>query len=266
VKDDSRVSFLGASGLARLRASRVTVVGAGGTGSHVIQQLAHLRIGLLTVFDDDALAESNVNRVVGTDYGDVGRPKARLLARRFARLGTPIVPMTRRAEGPEAWRAFAASDVVVGASDSFVTRDVIERMCRTVGVPLVDMGLSIAFDGERVNGIGGQVAISILGGPCLRCMRVITEARLAAPREQYGQGSPEQQVIAMNAILSGQAVLSVLALITRYTNGFPVPALAQYDGLQHVLAPTPLRLPDVCPHYPEGDSGWRVVLPERKAS
>ncbi|NBU26000.1 MAG: molybdopterin converting factor, partial [Gammaproteobacteria bacterium] len=53
---------VGAEGQARLRASRVAVVGAGGLGVPVLQYLAGAGVGQLTVIDGDRLDPSNLHR------------------------------------------------------------------------------------------------------------------------------------------------------------------------------------------------------------
>ena len=67
------------------------VVGCGGTGSYIIPELARLwaknelmrqRIGAVTIIDEDAVESKNVIRQRFVD-GDVGKPKAQVLARRY---------------------------------------------------------------------------------------------------------------------------------------------------------------------------------------
>ena len=58
---------------------RVAVVGAGGTGSAVCEQLVRLGVRHLDLFDVDRLSESNVTRVYGSTATDVGRPKVEVL-------------------------------------------------------------------------------------------------------------------------------------------------------------------------------------------
>src|SRR5260370_36729390 len=64
-RHDRLVRGFGATALARLRSASVGVVGNGGGGSHVIQQLAYLGIGNFVLVDGDRAEGSNLNRLVG---------------------------------------------------------------------------------------------------------------------------------------------------------------------------------------------------------
>jgi len=61
MNERSRMSFLG-DGLPWLRGATMTVIGAGGGGSHIVQQIAHLQVGQLTIADHDHLEDTNVQR------------------------------------------------------------------------------------------------------------------------------------------------------------------------------------------------------------
>lgn len=266
--DTSRISFLGRAGLRTLRESAVSIVGVGGGGSHVAQQLAHLAVGCLYLIDDDSLEASNVNRVVGACYRDVGEKKVSVLARRLEGLGGRLAPIPRRAEDPSAQRAIESSDLVVGAIDGFRARDNLEKRCRAALVPYVDIGLTIIVDESgAVTAIGGQVVSSLPGGPCLRCMHVVTDDSLAADREEYVAGAPEQQVVSMNGLLASQAVNTALALMTGYGRAHRPPLYLAYDGLRHELRRHPIYPgTEACPHYDVADAGLRTILPPRVAT
>ncbi|HET9342936.1 MAG TPA: ThiF family adenylyltransferase [Candidatus Eremiobacteraceae bacterium] len=266
--DASRLTFLGIAGLRRLRESTICVVGLGGGGSHVAQQLAHLAVGRLILIDADRLEASNVNRVVGSSYRDVGDEKVRVMARRLDGLGGLVEPVAKRAEDSDAQAAIESSDLVVGALDSFRARDNLEKRCRAALVAYVDIGLTIVVDDSGVVGaVGGQVASSLPGGPCLRCMHIVTDDSLAGDREEYVAGAPEQQVISMNGLLASQAVNTALALITGYGRDHRPPLYLVYDGLRHELRRHPFY-PEthVCPHYDVADAGRRIQLPPRRPS
>jgi molybdopterin-synthase adenylyltransferase len=257
------MSFLG-DGLNWLRDATITVLGVGGGGSHIAQQVAHLGVGRLVLVDHDRLEVTNVNRVVGVGYGDVGQLKAELLAERFGNLKTAIVAVPARAESPAGRRWIERSDIVFGAVDGARARNNIERICRGAQVPYVDIGLTIqvAEDGVTTTAIGGQVVTSLPGGPCLWCGEVVTDDLILRDREEYLAGRPDQQVVSMNGLLASQAVNGMLTVMTGYARDFPLHAMIRYDGLSHTMQPDRF-IQGPCPHHPLETAGWRYVLPAR---
>ena len=59
---DRNTRFFGDDGQRRLRETRCTVVGTGGLGTHVIQQLALLGVGHISPIDREELDDTNCNR------------------------------------------------------------------------------------------------------------------------------------------------------------------------------------------------------------
>jgi tRNA A37 threonylcarbamoyladenosine dehydratase len=76
----------GRSGLNRIRAGHVCVVGLGGVGSWAVEALARSGIGALTIVDMDEVCLSNVNRQIHALDRTVGRSKAAVLAERVAEI------------------------------------------------------------------------------------------------------------------------------------------------------------------------------------
>jgi len=255
------MSFLGIDGLTAIRDSTVAIVGCGGGGSHIAEQLARLSVGRIYLVDHDRLDRSNLSRVIGSSAEDVGEPKTEIIARRLSWTRTDLVPISSRVQSPEAIAALQASDYVFGSVDRFRARDDIERVCRQALVTLIDIGLGIRVERNVVVSAAGQVVLSIPGEPCMRCMEVVNETNLARDKEEYVEGgAPDQQVISMNGLLASEAVNLFLALATGYSIGLPLPRYLVYNALRHELAPHPFFGTDsaICPHYPLEDAGDRV--------
>ncbi|KDP85225.1 thiamine biosynthesis protein ThiF [Cupriavidus sp. SK-3] len=110
---------------------RVVVVGAGGTGSALLPNLARLHHAMLElghpggieciVFDDDTVSETNVGRQ-GFYPNDVGQFKATLLVNRLnALMGTRWVAQTRRIASTDRLDC----DLAVGCVDTRAARKAI---------------------------------------------------------------------------------------------------------------------------------------------
>ncbi len=67
--------FLGSKTQVALQDTTVAIVGLGGLGSFVALELAHLGVGHLILIDPDHVEETNLNRLIGAKYEDIGRSK-----------------------------------------------------------------------------------------------------------------------------------------------------------------------------------------------
>lgn len=261
--DDSRLAFLGSGGLERLRNLRIVVVGAGGSGSHIIQQLAHLRVKLITAIDPQDLERSNINRVVLSHYRAVGKPKAETIAYRLRKLGTPIQPMACSVESPDAVNAIQCADICFGAVDHFGTRNIIEYFARAALVPVIDVGMLIKPDAKNgsITSAGGQIVTSLPGSACFWCMGFLNDELLTRERTRYADGVEafEQQVISINGLLASQAVTNMLGLFTGFAGRAGITPYISYNALDSGMRPHPNLLGvdlTSCPHYPVKDAGW----------
>src|SRR5260370_30105634 len=88
---DRQVRAFGHDGQQMLAGLHAGVVGAGGTGSAVAEQLVRLGVGTLTVLDGDAVTVSNLTRIHGSGRADVGLHKTQLVARVARQVGTSAV-------------------------------------------------------------------------------------------------------------------------------------------------------------------------------
>ncbi|MEW5738179.1 MAG: ThiF family adenylyltransferase, partial [Myxococcota bacterium] len=247
-----------------LNQARVGLVGYGGGGSHVGQQLAHVKVPRLTVFEPQTVEDTNLNRLVGAAQADVGHPKLDVARRVLGGLMSldevQLLPV-RWQDAPEALRA---CDVVVGCVDSARQRDELERECRKWLIPYIDIGLGITpskLDGENPL-MAGQVVVSLPGQHCLRCYRVVTDDALAMEAANYGDTSPAPQVVWANGVLASLAVGHVVGLLTGWQR---IPArhrFLRYDA-DGCAVPLPdyerKLLPPTCTHYLLKDAGPAVV-------
>ena len=74
--------LVGDSGIERLKAASVIVIGNGGVGSYAAEACARAGIGRLTFMDGDVAAPSNLNRQLVALTSTLGRNKAEIMAER----------------------------------------------------------------------------------------------------------------------------------------------------------------------------------------
>src|SRR6266487_2647066 len=111
--------LFGKAGQERLASTRVAIVGVGGLGSHVSQQLAYAGVQSLTLVDPDKVELSNLNRLVGAVPGDVGVEKVNVIRRSVSSVN-PDADVSTYADvlnGDTTGAAVAEVDVVFGCVD-----------------------------------------------------------------------------------------------------------------------------------------------------
>lgn len=245
----------------RLKTATVGLVGLGGGNSHVVQQLAHVGIGNFVLLDDDIITETNLNRLVGGTVDDVKskRTKVEIAARVIIGVNPNANIISRRAKWQEAGELLKKCDIVVGGLDHVGSKDELESFCRRLMIPYIDMGMDVTpLSNSWESLVSGQVVLSTPGGPCLRCLQLITEDRLKAEAQRYGAAGNRPQVVWPNAILAATAVGLVVQLITPWMRQPPHSAYFAYDANMGVVAPSDrlLRRRDKpCPHYPASGVG-----------
>jgi molybdopterin-synthase adenylyltransferase len=156
---------IGGAGQARLKRARVAVIGAGGIGCPALQYLAAAGVGALTVFDDDAVSLSNLQRQILFGDADVGARKATVAAATLARLN-PYCTVTARVlrlSGENARAELVGHDVIVDGTDSFASRLAIADAAYALHIPLVSAAIG-QFHGQLATWRGW-----LPGAPCYRC-------------------------------------------------------------------------------------------------
>jgi adenylyltransferase/sulfurtransferase len=159
-----QAELFGKDGQRLLRKASVLIAGAGGLGTVAAAYLAAAGVGRLRIIDRDLVEWSNLNRQIFYSGGDIGRPKARVLARRLKRLNSGLETESRTADLRSAATAslFSSADILVDGLDNFKARYVLNSASLATGRPLVH---------GSVRGFCGQLTIFIPGQtPCLRCL------------------------------------------------------------------------------------------------
>jgi len=159
---------VGEAGQAKLLASKVLLVGAGGLGCPAALYLAAAGVGTLGLIDHDRVDRSNLQRQVLHADGRVGQLKVDSARVSLAALnpGIHLETYAERLTSANVERLFAGYDLVVDGSDNFATRYLVNDACVKLGIPNVH-GSVYRFE--------GQVSVFWPAcpqrrGPCYRCL------------------------------------------------------------------------------------------------
>ena len=155
---------VGPAGQARLLASRVLLVGAGGLGSPAALYLAAAGVGTIGLVDFDVVDASNLQRQVLHTTDRVGMKKVESARMTLGALNPDV-----RVEAHDEWlneanvaRLIAGYDVIVDGTDTFETRYLLNDAAVIAGLPVVHASV-FRFEGQL------STFVPYLG-PCYRCL------------------------------------------------------------------------------------------------
>lgn len=216
---DRQVRFLGEAGQAQLAGARVAVVGLGGVGSMVVQDLVRMGIGELLLIDSDRFEETNLSRVVTSIFRDAARkPPKTELAARYAKLVNPSV-RCEVIDDDVAYEDVADKlvdcDFIFLCADTMRARLVVNAIVNQHLIPAVQVGSKIllAKEGGKLEQFYSVVRHMRPGCGCLVCNELISGYRLAIEEksdedwraQNYGTETSNPSVITLNGIGASRA-------------------------------------------------------------
>jgi len=231
---DRQIRFFGRDGQERIKSAKVVLMGTGGNGIHVIQQLAYAGVTQWTFVEFDTVAKSNLNRLVAATPADIGNPKTDVATRILnaihpdaaseiiaGKVGDATIEDDLRA-------AIADATIVIGCFDKETPRQAAVKLCSEAGAPYLDLATEIIRDGDDLI-YGGRIVFSHDGTGCLFCLGVIDMGELAReqmtdehreqrdrnyglPPEEAGDSGPS--VVTLNGVVASLACTEALMLIT----------------------------------------------------
>ncbi len=223
------------AGQQKLLQSKLLIIGAGGLGSPAAMYLAAAGIGQLTIYDDDDVDLSNLQRQISHFTKDIGKAKVISTRQTLNNINpdTHVIAVQQRLSGEQLLQEVNQADAVLDCSDNFSTRFAVNKACVHQQTPLIS-GAAIRFE--------GQVSVFYPGrndSPCYNC--------LYTENGEEMQGCSENGVIApiTGIIGSIQALeaIKVLADIGTILTG----RLLLLDGLTMEWNTMRLRKNPSCP-------------------
>lgn len=144
-----------------LRQKRILVVGCGGLGGHIIDQLARIGVGFLRVVDGDVFEASNLNRQLLSSVPLLGVSKAKAAADHIARVNPDVTVESVQTFLTE-WNAaeiLAGCDIVMDALDNIPSRRILAAACEKANIPYIYGAIqgwvaqaAISMPGDRLIG------------------------------------------------------------------------------------------------------------------
>jgi molybdopterin/thiamine biosynthesis adenylyltransferase len=221
---DRQVRAFGEAGQRVLGSLTVGIVGLGGTGSIVAEQLAYLGVRRFILIDPDQVEVTNLNRVVGAGARDVDRPKVEVAAEHLTGIATEA--SIRAVQGDvtrtSVARELIEADFIFCCTDSHGSRAVVQQVAYQYLIPAIDLGSVLTASEEVLTGIHGRVQALAPELPCLTCSGLIdaeevrrdmmNEAERRADPYIQGAREPAPAVVSINGTISSLAVTMFMAI------------------------------------------------------
>lgn len=242
-----QILALGEEGQRKLQRLKVGVVGVGGIGSHVVQQMAHLGVRGFVLVDNDRLEETNLSRVVGSYRSDLRElpAKVSVMEKMISLIapGASVQAIASPVESQEALEALKDVDVIVCGTDNLASRGILNAFAYQYMVPLIDTGFEVEVDDRgTIRNVTGRVAVLMPDSPCLRCQEIVTPENVQAELHEAeqrgyvrGEQVPSPSVISFNGVVASLAVNELLHLVTRFAGDRKPSQWLAYNGLKEWL-------------------------------
>ncbi len=142
--------LLGEDGMGKLKKAHVAVFGIGGVGSYCVEALARSGVGSLSLFDDDKVCLTNINRQLIATRSTVGKEKVDVMQARIHDINPDTKVITHVVfYTPENAAEFDLSfyDYIVDAIDTVSAKLTLIERAKAANVPIIScMGAGNKLD------------------------------------------------------------------------------------------------------------------------
>jgi molybdopterin/thiamine biosynthesis adenylyltransferase len=142
----------------RLGKVKVCIIGCGGLGGYILEMMARIGIGHITVIDGDVFNVSNLNRQILSTETNIGQSKVNSAKERMTIVNSEISVsyIDEYLNEDNAQRLLEGHDLVMDALDSITTRFLLQEACHALGIPFVHGAIagwfgqvSVIFPGDK---------------------------------------------------------------------------------------------------------------------
>lgn len=167
--------------------SSIMVVGLGGLGSVIAENLVHMGFEKFVLVDNDTVEKSNLNRIVGAYWQDAqeARPKVEVVARHLKAIRPSVTVRCENLKIEEVVvdAEIAALDWIILATDNHSSRFAAQELAFKLFVPFVSAGVAITVTDGTITDYSGEVIVVRPGDRfCLNCLNRLNPTKIAFER------------------------------------------------------------------------------------
>ena len=179
---DRQIRAFGLKGQKILSQLTIGIVGVGGTGSAVAEQLAREGIRKFVIIDHDKFSKSNKTRVYGSYADTKNKPKVEIIKNNIQRIepNSSVKDISENVISQKVLNQLKNCDVVFSCTDRHAPRSVLNELAHQFFIPVIDLGVGIDAKNEKIEGGSVRVSLSSPSLPCLYCTGVINSEQILA--------------------------------------------------------------------------------------
>lgn len=251
---DRQIQAFGLEGQQKISSKKIGIVGVGGVGSSVAEQLVRLGIKDLIIMDKDRYHKSNLTRMYGSKdkhkhtwkfWGtQKSFPKVDLIKEHLLQIN-PSMNIKAKHENivlRKSAELMLDRDIIFSCTDDHWGRSIINQISYQYLIPTINIGMRIDTNAELVS--SGVVVIHILrpDNPCLWCYEYLKgdiiaaeslpkEDRIQLIRENYVQNinSPAPSVLSFTTLGASMGLNLFLHMATGYMGNYGNYSSLGYD-------------------------------------
>ena len=166
---------IGIFGQLKLGNAKVLIIGIGGLGCPVLQNLAAVGVGKIGIVDGDVVDETNLHRQFLYSLSDCGRSKVAVANEVVSKQNpeTNIIQYSEYFSKQNSLEIVSDYQIIVDCSDNIATRYLINDVAVAKGIPMVY---------ASIHKFEGQLSVfNYQGGPTYRCLFPEDERAEAIP-------------------------------------------------------------------------------------
>ena len=249
---DRQVRAFGKEGQDVISRTKVGIIGVGGTGSPISEQLVRLGVLDFVLIDPDRFSPTNLTRVYGTTYKSVKRAKRRcefkvdLVSSHLADINPAVHVQAIRKNVVEyrACHALLDRDVLFLCTDEHWGRSVVNQVAYQYMIPTINLGVKVASNNGAISAAVGALDVLRPEKPCLWCKQFLRAERIAVEslpasnrqilqQEGYVEDiqTPTPSVISFTSSVASSAVSTFIHFFTNFMGDWGDISRISYDFL-----------------------------------
>lgn len=234
---DRQVRALGKTGQIAISQAKVGIIGIGGTGSPIAEQLVRLGVLDIVLIDPDIFSSTNLTRVYGTSFMSVRKSrflsvyKVNLISRHLKKINPKvrIQAISKNVVLGHVSRALLDRDILFLCTDEHWGRSIVNQIAYQYLIPAINLGVRIASNDGIISSAVGVIDVLRPGKSCLWCKQFLRAERIAVEslpsgdrqnlrREGYVEDidTPTPSVISFTSSVASTAVSIFIHTFTNF--------------------------------------------------